>query len=130
MPGAIDFYGHTLRNSRRVIRAKTANYTLTPADNGILFTNEGATGSVTFTLPTPSAKLRGVWYEFFVIADYALVLSCTEGIVADDNASADSVSYATTDEMIGGSFEAVCTGTLWLVKASAYDTMTQTIADS
>lgn len=130
MAGAIDFYGKTFRNSRRVIEAKTGNYTLTPADNGKIFTNQGATGAIVFTLPTPADHLRGVWYEFFVIADYSLTVTCTESIVADDNVSADSVGYATTDEMIGGSFEAICTGTAWIVKAAAYDTMSQTVTDA
>ncbi len=126
----IDFYGKTRREMRIPIEAVTSNRTLTQNDNGKLFTNRGATGSVTFTLPTPGAAYKGMFFDFFVVADYALVLSATEGIVADDNNTADAVSYATADEMVGGSFRAVCDGTSWLVIAAAYDTMTQTIADS
>ena len=44
--------------------AKTASYTIqAPADNGKTFTNQGATGAVTFTLP---AATPGQWYRFAI----------------------------------------------------------------
>lgn len=41
--------------------AKTAAYIVTQADAGTLFTNRGAAGSVTFTLPVPKA---GTFFGF------------------------------------------------------------------
>lgn len=50
----------------REVEVKTANYTIvTPADNGKVFTNEGASGAITFALP-PATK--GQWYRFVVKA--------------------------------------------------------------
>lgn len=42
--------------------AKTAAYTVTALESGKLFTNRGASGSVTFTLPTGKA---GMFFHFF-----------------------------------------------------------------
>lgn len=48
----------------RTVAVKTANYTVvTPTDNGTTFTNEGASGAITFALP---AATVGQWYRFKV----------------------------------------------------------------
>lgn len=49
----------------RTVEAKTANYTVTTNDVGKLFTNEGASGAITFALP---AATVGLWYDFVVKA--------------------------------------------------------------
>lgn len=46
---------------RGKVAAKTASYTINPAEAGTLYTNRGAAGSVTFTLPPPKA---GMWFGF------------------------------------------------------------------
>ena len=46
----------------RTVSAKTASYTIVAnTDNGKTFTNEGASGAITFTLP---AATVGQWYRF------------------------------------------------------------------
>jgi hypothetical protein len=45
----------------KTIENKTADYTITTADSGKIFTNEGASGSITLTLPSCSA---GLYYGF------------------------------------------------------------------
>jgi hypothetical protein len=50
---------------------KTASYTMTPEDSGKGFTNRGAGGSITFTLPVPK---YGMWFMFTVVASQALVV--------------------------------------------------------
>lgn len=47
-------------NGRNVltVEAKTADYTVTEADNGKLFTNAGASGAVTFSLPPATEGLN------------------------------------------------------------------------
>jgi len=45
------------------ITAKTGDYSVLGGDNNDLFTNEGTTGLVTFTLPTAAAGLK---YTFYV----------------------------------------------------------------
>jgi hypothetical protein len=49
----------------RTVEAKTANYTVTNADNGKTFTTEGAAGAVVFALP---AATVGHWFRFTVMA--------------------------------------------------------------
>ena len=44
---------------------KTANYTVLTTDVGSTFTNEGASGAITFALP---AATVGLWYRFKVKA--------------------------------------------------------------
>lgn len=46
-------------------QAKTANYTVTTAENGTCFTNAGASGAITFSLPAATA---GLHYIFVVRA--------------------------------------------------------------
>ena len=55
--------------------AKTAAYTVLLAENGRAFSNAGAGGSVTFTLPTDSTVPVGWWADFFVEAAQSLVLA-------------------------------------------------------
>lgn len=50
----------------RGVEPKTANYTIVrDVDNGKTFTNEGASGAITFALP---AATVGQWYRFCVKA--------------------------------------------------------------
>lgn len=56
--------GHAL-----TIEAKTGNYTVTAADSGKVFTNTGAGGTITFTLPV---AVVGLHYIFSVGAAQAL----------------------------------------------------------
>jgi hypothetical protein len=50
----------------RTVEAKTANYAIVAdVDNGVLFTNEGASGAVTFSLPKATP---GQWFDFMVMA--------------------------------------------------------------
>jgi hypothetical protein len=51
--------------AERTVEAKTANYTVTTADNGKTFTNDGAAGAITFALP---AAVVGLWFRFVVKA--------------------------------------------------------------
>jgi hypothetical protein len=50
--------------SQRVV-AKTSAYTLTERDIGTMLTNRGASGKVTFTLPTSAPELSGWSCEFY-----------------------------------------------------------------
>lgn len=120
-------FGHWTRS----IEAKTANYTLTAADNGKIFTNRGAAGAVTFTLPAPSTALEGVEYTFMaVVAAQNLIVAGAgaNDIVAFNNAAAASVAFQTAAEIIGGAVTMVCDGTSWLAFVSlGAETQTPTI---
>lgn len=98
------------------VLAKTADYTVLVGDNNKIFTNQGATGIVIFTLPTVA---RGLRYRFFAEADFDMRVASAVGdiIVAFNDATADAVYFSETDsEVIGGAIEMIANadGTKWL----------------
>lgn len=58
-------------------KAKTASYTLLLTDRAQLFTNKGAAGSVTFTLPTDATTPIGWWSMITVEAAQTVVIGAT-----------------------------------------------------
>jgi hypothetical protein len=109
--------------------AKTADYTVTAEDNNTIFTTRGASGTVTFTLPTIA---RGLRYRFFNEADQNMVVA---SVVADTmvtfaDLAADSIAFSTTSEKIGGAIEVIANdnASKWLVFVNlGAETQTPTI---
>lgn len=66
------------------VSAKTAAYTLKEAETGKAFSNSGAGGSVTFTLPTPKP---GMWFLFFKLTNQNIVIAAPSGATIDTAAS-------------------------------------------
>lgn len=99
------------------ISAKTANYTVLESDNGTTFTNKGATGAVTFTLPAV-AKL-GLEYTFYGMAAQDLTVTAgTAGTLIDLNdAAANSVALTTAGEIIGNGWVIKGDGAKWITFA-------------
>lgn len=104
------------------IKAKTADYTiLSPATSsagdpsGTIFTNRGAAGAVTFTLPAPVAALAGVFYEFLGIADqnFAIAGAAVDTLLVVNDAAADTLTVSTASHKIGAHMRVVCDGTIW-----------------
>ncbi len=79
----------------RGVYRKAANYTVTAADNGLLFL---ATAAVVFTLPT---KANGLAFRFLQTADAALQISGSSDLIHKGNAGASSVVFNTSSEKIG-----------------------------
>ena len=98
--------------------AKTADYTIKPRDNGTMFTNRGAAGTVIFTLPKINAQngLKGVKFDFFTVAAQILRVTSdpADSLVTTADAAADTVSSIAG---IGTHFRVVSDGTSWLVQA-------------
>ena len=92
--------------------AKTAAYTLTAADSGVTFTNRGASGSVTITLPAVSRDLH---FKFVVVAAQAFVVAAdtADTLISYNDLDLDSVSSNT----IGAQMEVICDGTSWILLA-------------
>ncbi len=102
-----------LMHPRGVYR-KAADYTVTAADNGLLFI---ASGAVTFTLPT---KENGLAFRFMQTGDSNLIIAGSADIVHKGNAAADTVTFSTASQRIGSHVLVECaytdTATLkWLV---------------
>lgn len=123
-----DLIGNDFAGLKRVI-AKTADYSVLEADNGTLFTNEGASGAVNFTLP--SAR-PGYHFMFAVVADQTVTITATpvDSLVAFNDAAADSIAFSTAAEKVGGIIEVFgLSTTKWLAKVSlGSETQTPTIA--
>jgi hypothetical protein len=117
------------RLERRLV-PKTANYAINPwVDRcGTVFTNEGAGGAVTFTLPAPVPALRGWHYRFKGIADQNVIVSAGAGKgVAFNNAACASLAAQTAGQKIGADIEATCTGTKWVLDGGT-NSVTYTVA--
>lgn len=111
------------------VLAKTANYTVTAADNNSIFTNQGAGGAVTFTLPTIAKGLR---YRFYGEAaqNVAIVSAVADTMVVFNDAAADSINMNTANEIIGAAVEvyANADATKWLVFEMVHDGQTLVVA--
>lgn len=100
------------------VSVKTADYTIVPASDasGTVFSNRGAAGSVTYTLPAPTQALAGTYYEFEGVANQNTVVSGGAGnVVTFNNAAAASVAASTAGGKIGAHFLAKCDGVSWLI---------------
>lgn len=99
----------------RTVAAKTANYTVTtPNDNGKTFTNDGASGAITFALP---AATVGQWYRFQVKAAQELRIdpSGTETIALPSTGAQSAAGKYITANADGEAVEIEC------VKAGVWD---------
>lgn len=96
------------------IVAKAANYTVTELDNNVFFTNRGASGAVTFTLPAlPKKFLR---FGFYVAADQTVTIAgaVDNQMIAFNDLDADSIAFSTSAEKLGTFVEIFGDGTNWL----------------
>jgi hypothetical protein len=111
------------------VEAKAASYTISSSDSGKLLTTRGASGAITFTLPTMSASYTGVDVLLFNAVDQDMIVSAqTAGqIMFKNDLAANSVSYETAGEQIGGAFRVISDGTSWLVMPLAEEATTITV---
>lgn len=101
--------GYSL-NSRaaRAVEAKTAAYTVVAGtDNGKNFSNEGASGAVTFSLP---AATVGQWYRFNVMAAQELRIdpNGTETIALPSTGAQSAAGKYITADAAGEGVEIEC----------------------
>jgi len=101
-----------------LITNKTADYVVTAADTGTIFTNAGDGDDIEYTLPALAA---GLHYWFTQDTDNELKVTSPEGnnIVAYNDATASSVAYTTASEQIGALLYFFCDGTVWRYLAQA-----------
>lgn len=91
----------------RTIVTKTAAYTVTTADVGAIFTNTGAGGAVTFSLP---AATVGQWYEFVVSVAQELRVdpNGTETMSLPSDGTKQAAGAYLTANAVGESLKIVC----------------------
>lgn len=113
----------------RKVVVKATDYTVTVADNDVIFTTRGAVGAVTFTLP---ALARGLRFTFFNEADQNMlvVAGTADTMVTFNDLAADSVAFSTAGEKIGAWVEVIANddASKWMVRQSIHDAQTATIA--
>lgn len=88
---------------RPKVIAKTSDYTVTVNESGSIFTTEGATAAVDFTLPAAS---DGPWiFDFYAAEDVEMKVSAASSgaMVTFNDVAANSVAYTTGSQHIGGS---------------------------
>jgi hypothetical protein len=88
---------------RRNVVAKTANYTVTAAESGTIFTTQGATAAVVFTLPATTA-CDGLEFIFYNCEDVDMTVTAgtVDTMTALNDVAADSVKFGTTSLKVGG----------------------------
>ena len=88
--------------TRKVI-AKTANYTVKATESGSIFTTQGATGPVVFTLPATTG-CDGLEFIFYNCEDVDMTVTAgtVDTMTAINDVAADSVKFGTTSLKIGG----------------------------
>lgn len=104
MPGNLTVHGQY----KHTVEAKTANYTIVDnTDNGKLFTNTGASGAITFSLPAATVGMR---YRFFVGAAQELRIdpNGTETISLPSTGVAGAAGKYLVADAIGETVELVC----------------------
>jgi hypothetical protein len=115
------------RLERRTV-AKTAAYTVNPALDrpGTVFTNAGAAGAVTFTLPLATRALLGWWYRFLGVVDqnFTVASNPVDTLIVINDTAADSLTVSTAGQKIGAEIEAQCVETSagvfrWVAKGNA-----------
>lgn len=114
-----------LAGKHPAIIAKTADFTLSPTTTrcGTQFTNEGAAGAVTCSLPQLNAvgTWVGYWVEFFGIADqtFGFATVTASKAITINNAAANSLKAQTGSQKIGARIRATWQGTKWELAAVA-----------
>lgn len=99
-----------------IVSAKTANYTIGLTDIcGTIFTNRGAAGAVTFTLPGPTVFASGTWFDFYAIAAQNIVIATatTDTLCVVNDTAADSITISTSMQIIGAHARVFTDGTQW-----------------
>lgn len=99
------------------IEAKVAAYTVTAAEDGTLFTNEGATASVAFTLPAVTGLPIGTRYEFYGMTNYGFSVASNgslDNIVSKNDVAADSITMTTNSLAISAHVKVIWSGSKWM----------------
>ena len=114
------------------IEAKTASFAMVAEDAGKLFTNRGASGDVTFTLPVTAKLPVGWWCEVFnadLTSDLLVAAPAVDTMVVFNDIAADSIAFSTDSEKAGAGARFVWDGTGWLTFVNlGMDSQTPVIA--
>lgn len=122
--------GLTAPGGQKEVIALTANTTLTNYDIGKIFTNRGATGSVTITLPAANSENAGGVISVITVADQTVTVASSpaDKLVIFNDAAADSVAISTSSEKIGAVLDFISDGTNFFAASRCVGATTITTA--
>jgi len=104
---------------------KTADYTVTTSDVGIMFTNFGATGTITFTLPECTSTTLGLRYPFLTVAAYQIRVDPHANDSISDASDGEAGEYVYGDSVKGSAMNVICIQeTMSGTETDAYNWMT------
>jgi hypothetical protein len=111
------------------VEAHPIAYTVNLNQSGTVFTTYGGTAATTFTLPAV-ASANGCIYYFINAVDFAMTIASAEGdnMVTKNDASADSIAFSTTSELIGAAVCVISDGTKWYTLPMSEELVTITVA--
>ena len=105
--------GNAVLAGRQVV-AKTGNYTVLIGESNTAFTNSGAAGSVTFTVPG-TGVVESYTYEFFRVANQPVVIQLPPGATIQVGASVTTPGGTVTLDAVGSRLRIVQVGaSLWM----------------
>jgi hypothetical protein len=86
--------------------------TVTADNSGAIYTTRGASKAITFTLP---AKEIGLHYTFLNAVGYNMTIAsdAVNTMVTFNDATADSISFESENNLIGAAAWVFCDGTRW-----------------
>ena len=87
---------------------KTANYTVTTSDVGTMFTNFGATGTITFALPECTSTTLGYRFPFMTVAAYAVYVDPHANDSFCDKSDGEAGEYIYIDSIKGSAINVIC----------------------
>jgi len=98
----------------RNVTAKAVDYTVKAEESGTLFTTEGATAAVNFTLP---ANADGLEFWFIAAEDVEIMVTAgdVDTLVTHNDVAADTVAFTTSSEHVGSGFICISDGSKWMV---------------
>lgn len=109
--------------TERSVTARTADLALTHSNSFGVYTNEGAAGTVNFTLPTAAA---GMEYEFYVLAAQTLQITAAAGDTIRIGANVTATAGNVTNNVIGGYLKIIALNATEWASAAPVGTWTVT----
>lgn len=120
----------TINLRTATVSAKTTDYTVLESDltTPTIFTNEGASGEVVFTLPAV-ADSKGMVARFAALAAQTIRLDPQDGEAVNYNGDAVVTEDATLAGVIGNYVEVFCDGSQWII-TQANGVITKAVSSS